>query len=315
MPHSEAGMSDEKIKVSIIIPHYNQKLCLQGLFPNIVDQTFKDFEVILIDDCTPDEAAIAFVRDFIKDKPNMHLVQNKVNMRFVKTCNKGIKLAKGEYLCFLNQDTKIKNNFIQRNVEILDADATIGGLTCIVVDKSGQNWFSGGSYSKGVPINLKDNFQGVRPVDFIAGTAAFYRRDVFDKIGPFDENYIMYHEDVEFGLRMRQLTDYRLCTFSEKLVTHLIIGSLSLPNLIYYDSRNLLLLSRRFAPQYVPKTMGNVLRQAAPYLFEAFRSILTMKPLTTIYNVRCAIARLRGAIDGIIARQTQHVHADKTKLK
>ena len=311
--NKEAGMSEKKIKVSIIIPHYNQKECLQQLFPNIVAQTYKDFEVIVIDDCSPDDATVSFIKEFIKDKPYMNLVQNTVNRRFVKTCNKGIKLAKGEYLCFLNQDTEIKSNFVQRNVEILDSDATIGGLTCIVVDKSGQNWFSGGRYSKGVPINLKDDFQGLRPVDFIAGTAAFYRREVFDKIGLFDENYIMYHEDVEYGLRVRQLTDYRLCTFSDKLVTHLIIGSLPGPNLIYYDSRNLLLLSRRFAPQFVPKIMGFTLRQAATCLVEASLSVLTLKPLTSVYKVRCAIARLRGAFDGILARQTQLVHADITK--
>lgn len=307
-------MSEKKLKVSIIIPHYNQKDCLQGLFPNLVDQTYKDFEVILIDDCTPDEATITFVRDFIKDKPNMHLVQNTVNMRFVKTCNKGIKLAKGEYLCFLNQDTEIKDNFIQRNVEILDSDATIGGLTCIVVDRSGQIWFSGGRYSDGFPINLKDDFEGVRPVDFIAGTAAFYRREVFDKIGLFDENYIMYHEDVEYGFRVKQLTDYRLCTFSDKLVTHLILPSLTGANIVYYDNRNLILLSRKYAPQYLHKLIGHIIWQAAARLIGAFLNILTLKPLAApSLKVRWAYAGLQGAYSGIMTRQTQLVHADITK--
>jgi GT2 family glycosyltransferase len=299
-------MGNEKVKVSIIIPHYNQKDCLQGLFPNLVDQTYKDFEVILIDDCTPDEATIDFVREFIKDKPNMHLVQNSVNMRFVKTCNRGITLAKGEYLCFLNSDTTLKNNFIQRNVEILDSDATIGGLTCIVVDKSGQNWFSGGRYSNGFPTNLKDDFQGLRLVDFIAGTAAFYRKEVFDRIGLFDENYIMYHEDVEFGLRVRQLTEYQLCTFSDKLVTHLIIHSIPGLNFIYFESRNLILLSRRFAPQYLPKLIISILWHAAARFIGASLSILTLKPLSSILKIRRAAASLHGAFDGIIAVQTTY---------
>ena len=53
-------MKDEKIKVSNIIPHYNQKLCLERLLPNLADQTFKDFEVIIIDDCTPHKATVSF---------------------------------------------------------------------------------------------------------------------------------------------------------------------------------------------------------------------------------------------------------------
>ena len=306
-------MSDEKVKVSIIIPHYNQKECLQRLLPNITDQTFQVFEVIIIDDCTPDEATISFVREFIKDQPCMHFVQNEVNMRFVKTVNRGITLAKGEYICFLNSDTEIKNTFVQKNVEILDSDATIGGITCVVVDQYGQNWFSGGRYNKGSPINLVDDFQGLRPVDFIAGTAAFYRREIFDKIGPFDKNYIMYHEDVEFGLRVRQQTHYRLCTFSDKLVKHLIVPSIPRLNVIYFGSRNMVLLSRRYAPQYLPRIIGYFLRQFIMCCIRASIDILTNKKKAPSLKVRWAHASLRGAISGIMARQTHLVHADITK--
>jgi hypothetical protein len=307
-------MRDEKIKVSIIIPHYNQKECLQRLFPNIVDQTLKDFEVIIIDDCTPDEATISFVREFIKDKPNMHLVQNTVNMRFVKTCNKGIALAKGEYICLLNSDTEVKNTFVQRNVEILDSDATIGGLTCVVVDQSGQNWFSGGRYSNVVAYNLKDDFQGVRSVDFVAGTAAFYRREVFDRVGLFDENYIMYHEDVEFGLRVKYKTDYRLCTFSEKLVTHILLPSIPRSDVYYYGSRNLVLLSRKYAPKYLPLLMMHIIvYYIVNNLARASIHMLTLKTSSASLRMLFAVASLRGTINGIMARQTQHVHADITK--
>jgi GT2 family glycosyltransferase len=313
--NKEAGMSDKKTRVSIIIPHYNQKDCLQVLFLDIVNQTFKDFEVIIIDDCTPDKPTIDFVRDFIKDKPNMHLVQNAVNMRFVKTVNKGITLAKGEYICLLNSDTKIESTFVQRNIEILDSDPTIGGITCIVVDKSGQNWFSGGSYNKGFPINLTDEFEGLRQVDFIAGTAVFYRKEIFDRIGPFDENYIMYHEDVEFGLRVKQFTGYRLCTFSDKLVTHLILPSLTGANIVYYDARNLILLSRRFAPQYLLSILGQIIWQASARVFGAFLNILTLKPLSApSLKIRWAYAGIRGAFSGIKAKQTHYVHTDNSKL-
>jgi hypothetical protein len=303
-------MGDEKVKVSIIIPHYNQKECLQRLFPNLVDQTYKDFEVIVIDDCTPDDATVPFIKELIKDKPNMQLVQNTVNLRFVKTCNKGIKLAKGEYLCFLNQDTEIKSNFVQRNVEIFESDATIGGLTSVVLDKSGENWFSGGRYSEGFPINLEDDFQGVRSVDFIAGTAAFYRREVFDKIGLFDENYIMYHEDVEFGLRVKQLTDYRLCTFSEKLVTHLILKGMKGINVFYYGYRNQVLLSRKYAPQYLPKLIGHIILER---FIEAFRSILDLDPLTSLFKLRNAFNSILAVIDGLMVRQTQSICTDVAK--
>jgi GT2 family glycosyltransferase len=239
-------MTEKAPKVTIIIPHYNQKECLQRLLPSVDGQTFKDFEVIIIDDRTPDEATVLFIQDFVKDRPYMHLVQNAENMRFIKTCNKGIRLAKGEYICLLNSDTDIESTFVERNVEIMDSDPAIGALSCVVVDQRGKNWFSGGRYRHGGSVNLTDDFQGLHQCDFVAGTASFYRRDIFEKIGLFDEIYTMYHEDVEFGLRIAAQTDYRVCMFSDKLVTHYLVPSIPRSESYYYQSRNLFLILRQY---------------------------------------------------------------------
>jgi len=214
---------------------------------------------------------------------------NPTNMRFVRTCNRGIELAKGEYVCFLNQDTEVRDNFVQRNVEILDADPGIGGLTCSIVDQNGRNWFTGGRYEKGVPRNLLDDFEGIRTVDFIAGTSAFYRKDVFDRIGMFDVNYIMYHEDIEFGLRMKKQTSYRLCTFSDKLVTHLLVTSIPREGLWYYASRNLVDLSKKYAPRFLPNTLIHIMIfYVAIHLARA---------------VRYAFAGILGTMDGLLGRK------------
>lgn len=300
-------MGDEKVKVSIIIPHYNQKDCLQRLFPTIVNQTYKDFEVIVIDDCTPDQSSVSYVREFFKDKPNMHLVQNQVNMRFVKTCNRGITLAKGEYICLLNSDTDLKSTFVQRNVEILDSDPGIGGITCTVVDQHGKNWFSGGRYRNGITSNLQDDFQGVRSVEWIAGTAAFYRRDVFDKIGLFDENYIMYHEDIEFGLRMKQQTDYRLCAFSDKLVAHILVSSIPRSDVWYYSSRNLMFLARKYTPRNIPRAIVHImLFGVCMNLIRATVGVLLGKFSLSKSWMNFAFASFWGAVKGITAEQTAH---------
>lgn len=300
-------MSDKKVKVSIIIPHYNQKDCLERLFPNLVDQTYKDFEVILIDDCTPDEATITFVRDFIKDKPNMHLVQNETNMRFVKTVNRGITLATGEYICLLNSDTEVKNNFVQRNVDILDSNPGIGGVTCTIVDEHGKNWFSGGRYRNGIPSNLKDDFQGIRSADFIAGTAVFYRKVIFDRTGCFDENFIMYHEDVEFGLRVKHCTDYRLCTFSDKLVAHIQVPSIQGSELLHHDSRNMMLMAREYTPINIPTVIVYMmLFKVCKFFIYAVAAFLLGKFSSSKRLMSFAIASFRGTLEGITAEQTVH---------
>lgn len=300
-------MSDKKVKVSIIIPHYNQKLCLQRLLPNLVDQTYEDFEVILIDDCTPDEATITFVRDFIKDKTNMRLVQNEINVRFVKTVNRGITLATGEYICLLNSDTEVKNNFVQRNVEILDSDPGIGGVTCTIVDQHGKNWFSGGRYRNELPTNLKDDFQGIRSADFIAGTAVFYRKVIFDKIGLFNENLIMYHEDVEFGLRVKHCTDYRLSTFSDKLFAHIQVPSIQESEVLYYDSRNLMWMAREYTPINIPTVIVYMMFFIVCKFFIYAVAAFFLGKLSSSKHFRgCASACFRGIVEGITAKQIVH---------
>jgi GT2 family glycosyltransferase len=288
-------MGNGKIKVTIIIPHYNQKECLKVLLPSIANQTFTDYEVIIIDDFTPDRSAPVYIRSLIKDYPKMRLVENAENVRFVRTCNKGIRLAEGDYICLLNSDTEVKSNFVQRNVEIMDADPSIGGLTCIVVDKDGNNWFTGGRFESGFMVNLVDDFEGIRSVDFVAGTAAFYRKEIFDKIGFFDEKYSMYHEDVEFGLRMKAKTDYKACMFAERLVVHYLVPSIPRGDFYYYLMRNHIMLAKRYGKRYIPKILLYNLRQ--------IRNALLASVVSLIFSLYMSLYMVRGTLAGLMKRQ------------
>jgi len=290
-------MENGKHKVSIIIPHYNQKECLKVLLPSIANQTFTDYEVIIIDDCTPDKSAVEYIKSFIKDYKNMRLVENAENMRFVKTVNKGIKQADGEYVCLLNSDTEVRKNFVQRNVEIMDADPSIGALSCIVVDKDGNNWFSGGRVKNGLMVNLIDDFQGIRTVDFVAGTACFYRREIFDEIGLFDENFLMYHEDVEFGLRMKAKTKYKACTFAEKLVVHYVVPSIPRGDFYYYAHRSHMILLKRYSKRYIPTIiLLYSFRQVANLLFVSVTKQEGKALLSSLYIVRGVLGGLTAKI-------------------
>jgi GT2 family glycosyltransferase len=249
-------------KVSIIIPNYNGKEFLKRLLPSIANQTFDDYEVIIIDDSSPDRSVLEYIKDFVRERKNMSLIENAENLGFVKTCNKGIRLASGDYICLLTNDTELESNFLERNVEIMDADGSIGVLSCIIVDGNGDNLFSGGSFKAGLRVNLQDDFQGVRSVDWVAGTAAFYRREVFDKVGLLNEDFVMYHEDIDFCLRVKSETDYRVCMFGEKLVTHyrqvLKPAQRNLARedrLCYYAHRNYILLLKKYCPKYIPKIL------------------------------------------------------------
>jgi len=279
-------------RVSIIIPHYNQVECLKRLLPSIANQTFDDYEVIIIDDFSPDRSAPAYIKGLIKDYPRMRLIENTENMRFVRTCNKGIKLARADYICLLNQDTELKDNFLQRNVEIMDADPSIGALSCIIVDRNGKNWFTGGRFESGFTVNMVDDFEGVRTVDWIAATASFYRKKVFNKIGLFDVSFLMYHEDVEFGLRMRAKTDYKSCMFAERLVIHYILSSIPKGEYYYYLTRNQIILAKRYGKDDVPKVLLHDFRQIQRLIFASVTRPDLKYLLFSLYMVRGILASL-----------------------
>jgi GT2 family glycosyltransferase len=287
-------------KVSIIIPHYNLVDYLKRLLESVSIQTYQDYEVIIIDDFTPDRSAPAQIRELIKDYPKMRLVENTENMRFARTCNRGIELAKGNYVCLLNQDTVVKNNFIQRHVEIMDTDTSIGALGCIVVDKAGNNWFTGGRFKCGSMTNLVDQFEGIRTVDFVAGTAPFYRREVFDKIGLFDESLGMYHEDVEFSLRMKAKTSYKSCMFSDKLVVHYWKEGMPQRDVYYYSNRNHIMLLRRYGKRYIPIVLLCSWRQVANLLFVSVARLNPTYLIIALYAIKGTLDGLIGAVKGIV---------------
>jgi GT2 family glycosyltransferase len=182
----------------------------------------------------------------------------------------------------------------------MDADPSIGGLTCIVVDKDGNNWFTGGRFKNGLIVNLVDDFRGIRTVDWVAGTACFYRREIFDKIGLFDENFLMYHEDVEFGLRMKAKTNYKACMFAEKLVVHYVVPSIPGGSLYYYLSRNHIILLKRYCPKYIPKVL--ILRSLREII--ALIIVYTLK-LRLVYALMGIIAIIRGTRDGLMSREKE----------
>ena len=295
-------MKESKSRVSIIIPNYDGKEYLKRLLPSVANQTYSNHEVIILDDHSPDRCAVEYIKAFVRDRDNMRLVENEENLGFVRNCNKGFSMANGDYICLLNNDTEVKSNFVQRNVEILDADSSIGVLSCVIVDQHGHIWFSGGEFKAGLRVNLRDDFQGIRSVDWVAGTAPFYRRDLLNRVGFLSEAYFMYHEDIEFGLRVRNKTDYWLCMFSEKLVTHYLEhldpDSPKLKRLYYYGHRNHILILREYYPKYLPKLLMLYLKEIINLLVvSVFR--LNPKLLLTVISIA------KGTLAGLIKRQTK----------
>jgi hypothetical protein len=291
-------------KVSVIIPNYNGLQHLTNLLPSIADQTFHDYEVIIIDDCSPDRSAVDYIETYTRDRANFHLITNTENLGFVRNCNKGFGLAQGDYLCILTNDTSVTRDFIQKNIAAMEADGAIGVLSCCIIDQDGNNWFTGGLLRNGVWTNLKDDFLGIRVVDWVAGTACFYRTQLVNEVGLLDETLVMYYEDLDFCLRVRGQTSYKICVLSDKLVTHhiehreLLRPKLaSLTRVQYHTHKNNVILAKRHYPQHLAKMLVQNLGDTVRWPFLALSQRRPQSFLASGYVAMIiAVATLAGLV-------------------
>jgi glycosyltransferase involved in cell wall biosynthesis len=106
--------------VSIITPMYNSEDFISESICSVQNQTYTNWELWLIDDCSSDKT-ISLVNQFIKDDSRIHLLQNKINSGAAISRNKGIEASKGAYIAFLDADDFWLPNKIVQQVAILNS--------------------------------------------------------------------------------------------------------------------------------------------------------------------------------------------------
>jgi len=99
--------------ISIINVNYNGKKFLKAFFLSLKKLDYQNFEVIFVDNASSD-GSVEFVK---RNYPTVRLIENKKNLGFALANNQGAKIAKGKYLFFLNNDTKIHPEAVSKLVE------------------------------------------------------------------------------------------------------------------------------------------------------------------------------------------------------
>jgi teichuronic acid biosynthesis glycosyltransferase TuaG len=93
-----------RIDISVITPAYNTEKFINRIYNSLKQQKYKYFEWIIIDDCSNDRT-LALIQEFIHESIlNIKLLKNNTNLGIAESRNKGLNIAKGEYICFLDAD-------------------------------------------------------------------------------------------------------------------------------------------------------------------------------------------------------------------
>ena len=100
------------ISVSVIIPVYNVEKYLRQCLDSVVNQTFKDIEIIVINDCSPDNS-LQIIKDYQQKDDRIVLIDLKQNVGIGLVRNEGLKIAKGKYVTFIDSDDWLANDYVE----------------------------------------------------------------------------------------------------------------------------------------------------------------------------------------------------------
>lgn len=248
-------MSNEKPLVSVVIPNINGKEMLLACLRSLEHQSFKDFEVILVDNGSTDGSVGAVRSEF----PWLGgIIENQSNLGFAKACNQGIEASEGAFIALLNNDTEAHPQWLAELVRAGRQNPSVGTFaskTLIfdkrdTIDTTGHVIYPDG-LNRGRGRLEIDHGQYDDKTDVFSpsGCAALYRRTLFDDIGVFDEHHFAYGDDIDIGIRAR-LAGWRCVFVPGAVVYHMYsatTGKYS-PMKLYLVERNRIWITWKYFP-------------------------------------------------------------------
>lgn len=195
-------------EVLVVIPNWNGRHLLGRCLGALVAQTWRDFEVVVVDNGSADDSVAYLAERF----PAVRVIANAENRGFAAATNQGIRAGESRYVATLNNDTEVDPGWLAALVAAMERAPDVGmcastmlfadrpgviNSTGIAIDRVGIAWDRRGGEPDNPAATLPEEIFGP-----CAG-AALYRREMLDAVGLFDEDFFAYMEDVDLAWRAR----------------------------------------------------------------------------------------------------------------
>ncbi len=189
--------------VTVVIPHWNRRYLLVSLLDSLARQTQSPAEVVVVDNGSADDSVEAARR------AGARVVEMGVNAGFARAVNRGVGEARTPLVAVVNNDVDLDPGWLEALAAAIARDgawfatgkiyrtgaASILDATWDALSRGACAWRCGEGRADG------EEWSAPRPIRMAPFTAALFRRDLFARAGPLDEDFESYLEDVEFGLR------------------------------------------------------------------------------------------------------------------
>jgi GT2 family glycosyltransferase len=195
-----------EVLVTVVIPTLAADSRLRECLDSLRTQTRRDFETVVVDN-----SGQGLARRQISGQPPIRVIENERNAGFGTAINQGIRLSSAPFIATLNDDAVADPHWLEALVCALARRPDVGMCASQVrlfgenrLDSAGMLICGDGSSKQRGHLRALEDFPVTEEVLFPSGSAALYRRAMLDQIGLFDDDFFLYCEDTDLGLRARR---------------------------------------------------------------------------------------------------------------
>ncbi len=204
-------------KVSVVIPVYNAEKYIGEAIEGILNQTFKDFELILVNDCSTDNT-LEIMQKYAKQDERIKILTNEKNLKVCKTANRGIKEARGEYIVKQDADDWSYPDRIEKQVKYMDSHPQVvlssGNMQMCDKDMNIKNR----THFPTIDESIKKVLLQYNPM---VHSAMIYRKDTFIEVGGYEN--ITNSED--YLLTMKMASKGQLGNLEDILIKYRVLNT------------------------------------------------------------------------------------------
>ena len=285
-----------KSLISVIVVNHNALKYLVPCFAALlkIDNADYALEIIMVDNLSQDGSVPA-----IRDKfPEIKIIENTVH-NYAKALNLGIRASTGDYIGVLNQDSVVEKNWFTGIIDIMAGHDRIGAVQSKILFSDEKTVNCGGIEKVGdfclrdIGFDEKDMGQDEEhmEINFFSGGSVFFRRDCLVDVGSFDEDFVMYMENIDYSIRCRD-KGWSLFYSPKSVVYRKYHGVISAEICEYYCARDKMLLLGKHFPFKLPvgiKTshfyMKNGMEKLYRSLIQAVKKMAENQPTEIIVKV------------------------------
>ncbi|HAZ10986.1 MAG: hypothetical protein A2047_00400 [Omnitrophica bacterium GWA2_41_15] len=246
-------MRETSPSVNIVVVNYNGKQYLKDCLSSLLRLNYPEnkIKILMVDNCSDDGSV-----DFVKDNfQSVKIIQNDIN-NYARANNLGLKESRGEYIAFINNDIEVDKDWLIELLKVMDKEERAGAAGGKILLKDGKiqstgheeypNFYWG---DRGFRQQDKDQYGKIEEVISLCGAAILFRKTCLDEIGVFDEDFVMYLEDIDMCFRAAK-KKWKILYVPKSIVKHYFRGTSDFESVRYFSERNrLLLIAKHFSEQ------------------------------------------------------------------